>query len=201
MGIVRFSLEASAAYRPRPLKVLRRRIASDVGFGVMPQTSKLPLSALLAQALIAFTIEFDDQIKIQYTSKEPPPTLAMWSNVLRFVGTAGIDERRLPALSGISKSAVHSMVATLERHGWIVIKRSSSDKSAKTVRLTGRGRKLWNIWESALMAAEERWQKRYGAKPVKELRRALEALVGQFDVELPHYPMAMAHRGGTPTGY
>ncbi|HEV2262104.1 MAG TPA: MarR family transcriptional regulator [Candidatus Rubrimentiphilum sp.] len=165
--------------------------------------NRLPLSALLSQALIAFTMEFDQQLSAHYrnAAKREVPSLAMWENVLRFVGAEGIDQRRLPELSGISKSAVHSMLATLERHGWVVTKPSPADKRAKIVRLTPRGHKLWAVWEHAVAAAEANWRQRFGKSRIGELRQSLETITKQFEVELPHYPMAMAHRGGTPTGH
>ncbi len=167
------------------------------------ELERLPLSALLSQVLIAFTMEFDRQINLGRSakgSKEPAPSLAMWANVLRFVGKDGVDERRLPALSGVSKPAVHSMVACLERHGWVAVETSRSDKRAKMVRLTPRGRKLSAVWQTTVTRTESEWRERFGTDAVDSLRHALEAIAGQFEESLPHYPMAISHRGGTPTG-
>lgn len=159
-------------------------------------TQPLPLSALLSQALIAYTEEFERQLELRRTSgtgSKPLPTLAMWSNVLRFVGESGIEERALPALSGISKQVIRSMVACLERHGWIRV-------TDKTIHLTQAARNLAAVWESAAAETEQTWRQRYGTNEVARVRDALTAIVSEFDTALPHYPMAMAHRGGTPTG-
>ena len=160
------------------------------------RTQSLPLSALLSAALIAYTGEFERQLELRRakdTGREPAPTLAMWSNVLRFVGDDGIEERKLPALSGISKPVTRSMVACLERHGWVEV-------TEKTIRLTIAARKLAAVWESAAAETERVWQQRYGANTVASLREVLATLVDQFEGDLPHYPMALAHRGGTPSG-
>jgi len=165
--------------------------------------SSRPLSALLSQVLIAFTLELDRELDLRRNAARattPAPSLAMWSNVLRFVGEQGVDERRLPALSGISKSAIHSMVACLARHGWVVVEPDPSDNRAKIVRLTARGRKLRNVWRPLLAGVEKRWQQRFGKNEIAKLRESLEAVAGELDSALPHYPMATPNRGGTPTG-
>ena len=65
--------------------------------------SRLPLSALLSQVLIAFTIELDREVNLTRTTASvgtTAPSLAMWSNVLRFVGERGWTNggsRRSPA--------------------------------------------------------------------------------------------------------
>ncbi len=165
--------------------------------------SRLPLSALLSQVLIAFTIELDREVNLTRTTASvgtTAPSLAMWSNVLRFVGEQGVDKRRLPALSGVSKSVIHTMVACLERHGWVVVEPGPSDNRAKIIRLTARSRKLRKVWQPLLADVEMHWEKRFGKDEIEKLRESLEAVVGQLDNELPHYPMAMPNRGGTPTG-
>jgi hypothetical protein len=54
----------------------------------------LPLSALLSQALVAFTIEFDNEAEHQLharTEARPfPVSLVIWYNCLRYVGEGSI---------------------------------------------------------------------------------------------------------------
>jgi|SRR5579862_2962488 len=160
--------------------------------------SRLPLPALLSHALIAFTLEFDaelDRKARELGIKKSPPSLSMWLNVLRFVAADGIDERRLPALSGISKPATRISVACLERHGWVAVR--TSDAGTKTVRLTPRARKLWNAAYALLDDLEKQWSERFDAGI---LRDALEAATRTFATELPQYPVVLPNRGGTPTG-
>lgn len=163
----------------------------------MPSESRaLSLSALLSRALIVFTKEFDGKL-----GAGPAPSLAMWSNVLRFVGDEGIDQRELPRLSGVSKPVVQSLVACLERHGWITIGADAQDPRVRIIRLTPRGRRLSTTWEHAVADVENDWRSRFGKEQLERLRHALEAISEQIDPSVPHYPMAVAHRGGTPTGH
>ena len=166
-------------------------------------STALPLSALLSQVLIAYTEQFDREMDLArkaIDAREPAPSLALWANVLRFVGEDGVNQRQLAALSGVSKPVVKSMVACLERHGWIAVDPDASDKRATIVHLSRRGAALRKTWESIVARTEEEWEKRFGKDASDALRRSLETIVQQLDTELPHYPMAMAHRGGTPTG-
>ena len=167
------------------------------------QTLRLPLSALLSQALIAYTFEFDrelDSVRDSGGGHGAAPSLAMWSNVLRFVSDDGVDKRRLPALSGISKPAIHILVACLERHGWVTVDDDPNDKRAKIVHLTARSRKLRDVWKRLLVDVEKRWEERFGENEIANLREALEGVTRQLDTELAHYPVALPNRGGTPTG-
>lgn len=161
------------------------------------------LSALLSQALIAFTIEFDAELNQARRANASAfvPSLAMWSNVLRFAGKDGVEERRLPALSGVSKPAIHSMVACLARHGWVTVEADRFDARKKIVRLTPRCAKLAIRVPMVLDGIEQRWARRFGKRAIENLRRSLESIAADSNAELPHYPMAISHRGGTPTGH
>jgi DNA-binding MarR family transcriptional regulator len=152
---------------------------------------RLPLSALLSQVLISFTLEDE---------RHSPVSVAMWSNVLRLLDEEGVDKRRLPALSGVSKQAIHMLVGCLERQGHVVIEPDPADSRAELVCLTPRGRRCEEAFAPLLDGVEARWQERYGKDEMLKLREALEALVSDLDVELPHYPIVMPHRGGHPTG-
>lgn len=162
------------------------------------------LSALLSQVLIAFTLDFDRELEARRTassSNEPAPSLAMWANVLRFIGEDGVEVRRLPALSGISKSVTHTMVACLARHGWVTVEARGATKGANVLVLTPRGRELAMVWKSAATDVERKWSERYGSQTAETLRFALETVVSHLGGTLAHYPMATPHRGGTPTGH
>lgn len=167
-----------------------------------PRISTVPLFALLSKALIGFTFEFDDRLQRQATDlaiSGAPPSLSMWADVLRFVGDRGVEVRRLPALSGLSKPAINIMVACLVRHGWVSIESQEADVRAKVVRFTPKGRKLAKVWRAQLVDVEKTWTRRFG-KEIAALRRSLEKIVPDFNPSIPHYPMTLPNRGGTPTG-
>jgi hypothetical protein len=156
-----------------------------------------PLFAVLAQLLVAYTHDFDKELEREFgrtTTGERPPSLAMWANVLRFVGDEGVALREIPTLSGIAKPAVRSMVSCLQRHGWISI------DADEVVRLTATGLTARKAWLRALETVEGRWAEAIGTETNGALRTALELYDGGLGKKLPHYPMPAAHRGALPAG-
>ena len=73
---------------------------------------RLPMNALLSQALVTVTHEYEQR----GAGSVGLPTLAVWSNVLRPVGD-GIDLRELPAAARLSKRAVRAAVGAAVREG------------------------------------------------------------------------------------
>ena len=68
----------------------------------------VPLSTLLSQALVALTIELDNEFERRFDEAgggARVTSLVMWSNLLRFVGD-GIAVGELPAAVGLQKSRV-----------------------------------------------------------------------------------------------
>jgi hypothetical protein len=66
----------------------------------------LDLSALLAQVLLAFTIDFEQASRI---------SLAISANTLRVLTPSGVRVADLPRLTGVSKEANHMAVGFLAR--------------------------------------------------------------------------------------
>ena len=121
---------AGSAPAPRPHLATRgrRRSAAD-----------RPLPALLSQALVAFTIEFDNESEHQIqhrTSRGPAagsrgPWLvseAMWANFLRFVPAGGVPLGEVAALASIIN------LAGLERWGYVTLGPDPADRRAKPPR-------------------------------------------------------------------
>src|SRR5205085_1639697 len=90
---------------------------------------RLPLSALLSQVLVAFTIEFDNEFEHQMphrtTKHGATPgspyapwlvSLAMWSNCMRFVGEEGITLGELQRLARTTTN-----LAGMQRWGYILV--------------------------------------------------------------------------------
>ncbi len=145
----------------------------------------LPLPALLSQALAAFTIEFEQEMA---EAGFPELSLALGANVMRFLGEDGLRIGALAELAGVSKQAISQQVAYLEKHGFVYTEADPADSRAKIVRLTERGLKSQEVCRPLFGAVERHWRRRYGRHDVLALRDALEAIVGQLDDELPHYP-------------
>ena len=83
-----------------------------------------PLPTPLSQLLIAFTIEFDNELDHRLTEADVgrrlPISMVMWSNFLRFVGD-GITVGELPEATGIPKSRTLSTLGGLERWRYVFV--------------------------------------------------------------------------------
>jgi len=154
------------------------------------------LSADLSQLLFAYTVEFDAALSEGFKShaEGTPPSLAMWANVLRFVGEHPVAARELAALSGIAKPTIKSMLGCLERHGWVRLDNEGN------VALTERGALARSLYNDAHEAVLRRWQNILGAETVETLRSMLESTADRLGGEFPHYPMPAPHRGAHPRG-
>lgn len=156
----------------------------------------LPLSTLLSQALVAFTIEFDNEFERQMphrtsnhgaTGQGPwLVSLVMWSNCMQFVGGEGV---RVDELE--QRARTKTNLKGMERWGYVLVQPDPADSrpkpplSAWVIRATPKGRQAQEVWRPLFGAIEKRWQARFGADEIEKLRESLGALIRQFDVELP----------------
>ena len=175
-----------------------------------------PLSALLSQILVAFTIEFDNEFERQMNDAGHPGarlSLVVWSNLLRFVADEGISIRDLTSKTLLEPPQIKLMLGCLERWGFVALQpgSASNEKNPRKrlarsgipvrdgwgsgrgissdwlVRLTSaRGARAKQIWPALFDVIESRWQKRFGADEIAALRDCLEHIVDRLDVELPH---------------
>jgi len=169
--------------------------------------ASLPLPVLLARLLLAFALDFERQSEV---------SLAIAANVLRVLDRAGVEERRLPALSGVSREAIRMALGVLEKKGIAESGAQCGGSRFRVVRLTGKGDRARKDYARRLREVEARWQERFDGATVAALRRALEPLTGpglfaavaagagwlalvRPPETLPHFPMVL-HRGGYPDG-
>ena len=110
------------------------------------------LAALLSQALLSFTLEYEEESAL---------SLAMSADVVRVLSADGIPVRDLPALSGVSKEAITAAVGFLQRHGYAVVEPDPASRS-KLVRLTEQGLAAQAQHARLAKAVERRWRKRLG---------------------------------------
>jgi hypothetical protein len=180
-----------------------------------PGGDRFNLPALLSEALLAFTTEFEQEFDL---------SLAVCANVLRVLGEEGVPVRDLPRLSGVSKEVHVMALHFLSAQGYAFIEPASPARSGtKTVRLTEKGQTVQSGYLQRVTQVENRWKSRY-ADEVQDLREALEPLVsappsgtpplfaclvpypGGWRASvpppetLPHYPVVLLHRGGYPDG-
>lgn len=166
----------------------------------MSTTPDTPLSTLLSQALIAYTIELDNEFEHRFAQaggRARIVSLVMWSNFLRFVGD-GITVGELPGAAGLPKSRMLSTLGGMERWRYIAVGTGSSAKrdgfgsarglkSAWVVRLTSNGQKAQAIWPTLFDDIDARWRGRFGADVIDALESSLRAIVDGIDLELPEY--------------
>jgi DNA-binding MarR family transcriptional regulator len=174
-----------------------REVVSHSIIAVMD--ARLPLPTLLSQALVAFTIEFDNESERQMAhrttnygstsgSLHAPclVSLVMWSNCMQFVDEKGISVRELERLARTTTN-----LAGMRRWGYIVVEPDPADNRPKPprsewlIRATPAGRKAQEVWRRLFDEIEKRWMARFGNDEIDQLRKSLWAVASQFDVELP----------------
>jgi DNA-binding MarR family transcriptional regulator len=158
----------------------------------------LPLPTLLSYALVAFTIEFDNESEHQLphstTSHGSTPgafpkpwivSMVMWFNCLQFVGEDGITVGELEQLARTPTN-----LDGMRRWGYIYLSPPPGKKSAKPqsswfIRATPAGRKAQEIGRPMISTIENRWYDRFGKAEISQLRRSLSTLASQLDPSLP----------------
>ena len=161
----------------------------------------LPLSALLSQALVAFTIEFDNEAEHRLPHRTtshgssgrgdgaPAPwlvSLAMWENCMRHVTGEPITVGDLEA-----RARTGTNLDGMRRWGYITI-----DGTARKVhngrpgpgavlRATAAGLRAREIWRPLPALIEQRWHERFGAEQLSRLRDPLTSMVSRLDPGLP----------------
>jgi len=161
--------------------------------------SQLPLSALLSQALVGFTTEFDNEFERQMPHRTTRHgrnggvrrapwlvSMAMYLNCMRFVGREGITLGELEKLA-LAQTNLNGMM----RWGYIMLGPSDGKKprkspGAKTViQATPAGQKSREIWQDLFPSIEKRWEARFGKEETGLLRKTLASLVGKVEIDLP----------------
>jgi hypothetical protein len=173
-----------------------------------------PISALLSQVLVAYTVEFDNEFERQMAEAGCPGailSLTVWSNLMRYVETDGISVRELAARTRAQGNQENFMLGCLERWRYISLKPAFDDtRPVRTVahrragkelregwgsgrgirpewiiRPTTGGRKATEIWPTLFEAIEQRWRVRFGETLYSRLQDSLLAVVDQLELELP----------------
>ena len=153
--------------------VLRREGDSVSGLG---------LTALLGQALVGFTIDYE----------------AFGLNSLLFAEglTRGFPDdgavplNSLPHVLGVTGSGRSS----LERHGYVAVPAAGGRPVEKLAALTPRGQQARDAYGRLVWEVEAAWRHRYGAARVTALRDALEHVDARLPPGLPHQLMVTTLR-------
>jgi DNA-binding MarR family transcriptional regulator len=179
----------------------------------MTSNPDAPWSTDLSQALIAFTIELDNEFEHRLAEAGGGArvvSLVMWSNLMRFVGD-GITVAELPGAAGLPKGRMLSTLGGMERWRYVSVGSSKTKRdgygSARglrgddVVRPTPAGRKAAEIWPALFEEIERRWAERFGRDAIDELASSLRAIVDRLDVDLPAYVPVVAGSDGMVAGF
>ena len=158
----------------------------------------LSTSALLSQALVAFTIELDNETEHRLPHRTTSygagdqgdgawlVSLAMFENCLRFVTGEPVTVGELETLARTGTN-----LDGMRRWGYITVDGSAERTyrgrpgPSAVLRATPRGLRAREAWLPLPGLIEQRWRERFGAEPISRLRRPLEAIAGQLDPGLP----------------
>jgi hypothetical protein len=126
------------------------------------------------------------------------PSVPMWFGLLRAIPVSGqVAQRELSVRTRLSKRAVRQLVAAATRSQWTEVRSGTGVQAA--LGLTGPGRKAAAEWAGMADATECRWCEWVGAGP-GSIRTAVAAVVGQLELELPHYPISYGSADFSVTG-
>jgi methyltransferase (TIGR00027 family) len=160
-----------------------------------------PLSALLSQALVAFTIEFDNEAEHRLPHRTTSHgtsgpgdgarqlwlvSMAMWENCMRHVTGEPITVGDLEA-----RARTGTNLDGMRRWGYITIDgtarkvHSGRPGPGAVLRATAAGLRAREIWRPLPGLIEQRWHERFGADQLGRLRGPLTGMVGLLDPGLP----------------
>ena len=157
-----------------------------------------PVPALLSQALVAFTIEFDNEFehRMPHTTTDHGATgprggpwlvsMAMWFNCMQF-----IDEEPMPVAELLRRARTGTNLDGMRRWGYVFLESASGDARRRlpprdlTIRATRKGHRAQEVWRPLPAVIEDRWRERFGAAGIGQLRASLWALAAQAAAEVP----------------
>jgi len=158
----------------------------------------LSLSALLSQALVAFTIECDNEAehRIPHRTQDYGASaqgdgawlvsMVMYENCLKFVGEEPMTVAELERLARTCTN-----LDGMRRWGYITIDgtarkiHKSRPGPGAVLRATPKGLQAREVWAPIADLTEQRWRERFGAEQVARLKNALREVVAQLDPGLP----------------
>ena len=97
-------------------------------------------------------------------------------NVMQFLDDGGTRVTVLAERAQMTKQSMAELVAHLERLGYVERVPDPSDRRAKLVRATRRGKQLYAIAREVVAEIEAEWTRRLGKAKMRRLRELLEEL-------------------------
>ena len=167
-----------------------------------------PLSALLSQIVVAFTIEFDNAFeqRLRETFARPFLTsLAMWSNVMRYLPAEGTTLQEMASQSRLPEREIKSLVGAHERWRYLNVDRGTkAEADFGTARgLTPDTRLEPNLSGEVAREIrsplgpeiEQRWTERFEGASVEALKRSLAGVLAASKVGMPRFLPVLTTKG------
>ena len=105
-----------------------------------------------------------------------PEIRAPHGNVFGFLDAEGTQVSELARRAQITKQSMAELVAHLARNGYVERVPDPSDRRAKLVRPTRRGRDVYAIAREVIAEIEREWTERLGATKMRQLLELLQEL-------------------------
>lgn len=164
-----------------------------------PRRPRPPLPTLLSQALVAWTIELDNEAehRLRHRTTRGPeedkgPWLVsypLWANVLQYVEPQGTSMADLTARARTSRL----LLGGLRRWGYVRLEPPAGEtlqnppQPAALVRPTRHARAASEVWPSLPGLIDSRWRARFGDEAVDGLSAALATIYDDLDIDPPDY--------------
>ena len=197
-GLLTASAGPRAPQAPAPSRASKQPKLSMSPALSAPQPGIPSLSGLLSQALVAFTIEFDNEAEHRLPHRTTDHgasghgdgawlvSLVMWENCLRHVTDQPITVGELE-----TRARTGTNLDGMRRWGYITI-----DGTARKIhkgrpgpdavlRATAAGLRAREVWLPLPGLIEQRWRERFGTGQVDQLRESLVTVASQLDPGLP----------------
>ncbi len=162
----------------------------------------LPLPTLLSQALVAHTIELDNEaehrLRHRTTRRDDRDaaragpwlvSFALWANVLQYIdgGPVTVADLRTRARTD------HLLLGGLRRWGYVTLTPPAGQplrnppQVGATVRTRQAGRRAGEVWSQLPTVIDDRWRARLGATALHRLERALRVVFDGLSIDPPAY--------------
>jgi DNA-binding MarR family transcriptional regulator len=171
-----------------------------------------PLPTLLSQALVAHTVELDNEAEHRLahrTTRHDDPdaepsgpwlvSFALWANVLQYLGVDGTTVADLRARARTDQL----LLSGLRRWGYVSVTPPDGrplrnpPQDEAVVRPRKAARPAWEVWPSLPALVDDRWRTRLGGPAVDRLEAALGTVFAQLSVDPPTFlPVVHPTQGG-----
>ena len=117
-----------------------------------------------------------ERLHERFAERGHPDVRPPHGNVFQFLDDTGTRVSVLAQRAQITKQSMAELVAHLEQHGYVERVPDPSDRRAKLVRATLRGKQVYAIAREFVAELEREWTERLGDQKMRQLRALLEEL-------------------------